>query len=398
MHNVREICEDSWWLGASDRRLEFFENTYPAPAGMSYDNYLILDEKTCLMDGTDEVTILQVMENLEYLLAGRTLDYMVVDHMEPDHCRMIPQLVERYPEIKLVATAKSFELMSQFFDFDVTPHAITVKENDTLELGRHTLQFFLAPMVHWPEVMVSYDQLTGVLYSADAFGEFGALGGNIFADEVDWEHYWLDEARRYYVNIVGKYGVQTNMLLKKLAKLDIRMICPLHGHIWRKDFNLILDKYAKWASYEPEIDSVAIFYGSVYGDTAVAADILAGKLAERGMRNVRVYDSSKTMTSELVSVAFQYSKLVFACATYNLGIFDSMRTLLDDIAAHALKNRVVGIMENGSWAPTAGKLIQTQVEAMPNMTIIEPVVHLRSSVKEANLVEIEALADALASA
>lgn len=398
MHNVREICEDSWWLGASDRRLELFENTYPVPAGMSYDNYLILDEKTCLMDGTDEAVMVQVLENIEHVLGGRPLDYMVVSHMEPDHCRIIPQLLERYPKMKFVATAKAFELMGQFFDFDVASHAITVKENDTLELGRHTLQFMMAPMVHWPEVMVSYDQLTGALYSADAFGEFGALGGNIFADEVNWERDWLDEARRYYVNIVGKYGVQTNMLLKKAAKLDIRMICPLHGHIWRKDFNLIVDKYAKWAAYEPEVDSVAIFYGSIYGDTATAADILAAKLAERGLHDVRVYDTSKTMPSELVSVAFQYSKLVFASATYNLGIFDSMRVLLDDIAAHALKNRVVGIIENGSWAPMAGKLMREELEAMTNMTIVEPTVHLRSGVKDANVADLDALADALVSA
>ena len=398
MHNVRQISEDSWWLGASDRRLELFENTYPTPDGMSYDNYLIMDEKTCLLDGIDEGVSRQFMENLEFVLGGRTLDYMVINHMEPDHCVVVPQLVERYPQIKLVGTTQTFKMLAQFFDFDPEPHAVRVKEGDTLELGRHTLRFLLAPMVHWPEVMVTFDQLTHTLYSADAFGEFGALSGNIFADEVDWEQDWADEARRYYVNIVGKYGPQTLALLKKVQSLDIAMIGPLHGHLWRRDFQLILDRYAKWARYTPELDSVAIFYGSIYGDTACAADILSMRLAERGLRNVRVYDCSKADTSELVSRAFQYSKLVFASATYNMGLFDSTRVLLEDLSSHALRNRVVGVMENGSWAPKAGSLMLEQLEGMSNMTILEPVVRLKSGVKQSNLDEIEALADALANA
>lgn len=395
MYNVRNINEDIWWIGASDRRIELFENTYEVPEGMSYNSYVLMDEKTCLIDGTDSSISQQFLENLLHVLDGRPLDYMVVQHMEPDHCVVIPQLVERYPDLTLVATAKAFQLMGQFYDFDPEARALKVKEGDTLELGRHTLQFVMAPMVHWPEVMVSYDLSTGTLFSADAFGAFGAMSGNIFADEVDWEHDWADEARRYYVNIVGKYGPQTTALLKKASALDIRMICPLHAHIWRQDFDLILDRYVKWGSYTPEIHSVAIFYGSIYGNTACAADILATKLAERGVRKVRVYDSSKTEVSELVSRAFEYSTLVFASSTYNMQIFDSMRDLLADLVNHNLCNRTVAIMENGSWAPASGALIKTQLESMKGMTLVDPMVKLRSSAKHDTVVHIEELADAL---
>ena len=396
MHNVRKVADDIWWLGASDRRIELFENTHRVPEGMSYNNYLVLDEKTCLLDGVDEAVTTQFWENLDFALGGRDLDYMVVDHMEPDHCAVIPDLVRRYPQLRLVGTAQAFKLMGQFFDFDAESRAIKVKEGDTLDLGRHTLQFVCAPMVHWPEVMVAYDQLTGTLFSADAFGAFGAMSGCIFADEVEGERDWADEARRYYANIVGKYGMQTTALLKKASKLDVRLICPLHAHLWRRDFDQILGRYAKWASYEPELRSVAIFYGSVYGHTANAADILSRQLAELGVRDVRVYDSSKTDVSELISRAFQYSHLVFASSTYNMEIFDGMRDLLLDLGNHGFSKRTVGVIYNGSWAPAAGKLMLAQLEAAKDVEVLEPVVHLVSSVKEETVGELDALAHALA--
>ncbi len=396
MYNVRKITEDIWWLGASDRRLALFENTYPVPDGMSYNNYVIMDEKTCLMDGIDDAVTRQFMDNLDHVLGGRNLDYMVVQHMEPDHCSAIPELLRRFPELSIVGSAKAIQMIGQFYHIDLQGKAVIVKENDTLELGRHTLRFMTAPMVHWPEVIVSYDSADGVLFSADAFGAFGAMSGNIFADEVDWERDWADEARRYYVNIVGKYGPQVTALLKKASALDIRMLLPLHGHIWRQDLQLILDRYAKWASYTPEVHSVAVFFGSVYGNTGNAADILAMELAELGVRNVRVYDVSKTMTSELVSRAFQYSTLVFASSTYNAEIFDNMHLLLTDLKNHNLSGRTVGVIENGSWASMAGKKMLELLSAMKNMNVLEPVVSLTSSVDEKSLAAIKELAKALA--
>jgi len=394
MYNVREVAKDIWWMGASDRRLELFENAYPVPAGMSYNNYLIMDEKTCLMDGIDDAVTRQFFENLEHVLGGRTLDYMVVQHMEPDHCAAIPELVAKYPDLKIVASAKAIQFISQFYHINV--NAITVKEKDTLELGKHTLTFIAAPMVHWPEVMMSVESLTGAFFSADAFGAFGAMSGNIFADEVDWEKDWSDEARRYYTNIVGKYGAQVTNLLKKVGAFDIKMILPLHGHVWRENLDMVISRYAKWSSYTPEKNSVAIFYGSVYGNTANAADILAVKLAERGLKDVRVYDVSKTSTSELLSVAFEYSTLVFASATYNAEIFDYMHILLTDLKNHNLCGRKVALMENGSWAPMANKKMSEMIASMKDMVIIEPTVSLVSSVDDAALEKIEELAEAIA--
>ncbi len=394
MYNVRKVADDIWWIGGSDRRIELFENAYPAPEGMSYNNYLIMDEKTCLMDGTDEATTARFFENLEYVLNGRKLDYMVVQHVEPDHCACIPQLIEKYPDLVIVASQKAVQMIKNFYHIDADFSA--VKENDTLELGKHILSFVGAPMIHWPEVIVTYDSATGVLFSADAFGSFGALGGNIFADEVNWERDWADEARRYYVNIVGKYGPQTMALLKKASALDIKMILPLHGHIWRKDFNQILERYEKWATYTPEKKSVAIFYGSIYGHTANAADILAVKLAERGIKDIRVYDVSNTDVSELLSRAFEYSTLVFASATYNAGIFDNMERLLSDIKNHSLSGRMIGLVENGSWAPAANKKMHELVSSMKNMTILEPMVSIRSSIDDESLAALDELASALA--
>lgn len=394
MYNVREVEKDIWWLGASDRRLELFENVYPLPLGMSYNNYVIMDDKTCLMDGIDDAVTRQFMDNLEHVLGGRKLDYMVVQHMEPDHCTCIPQLISKYPEMKIVASQKAVQMISQFYHLQVD--AIAVKEGDTLELGHHTLTFCTAPMVHWPEVIVSYETTTGTLFSADAFGAFGAMSGNIFADEVDWDRDWESEARRYYVNIVGKYGVQTAALLKKAAALDIKMILPLHGHLWRQDFGKILDLYTKWASYTPEKKAVAVFYGSVYGNTANAADILAMMLSELGVKDVKVYDVSKTHPSYLLAEAFRCSTLVFASATYNAEIFDSMHTLLVDAKNHNLSGRTVGLIENGSWAATAGKKMAEILGSMKNMTILDPMVKVTSSVDDDTRGKLQELAQALA--
>lgn len=394
MYNIREVQKDIWWIGASDRRLALFENAYATPDGMSYNNYLILDEKTCLMDGIDDAVSRQFFDNLTVALDGRKLDYMVVQHMEPDHCGCIPELILRYPELKIVGSQKAIQMIKQFYHIDVD--ALTVKEGDTLELGHHTLTFYTAPMVHWPEVIVSFDSSTGTLFSADAFGAFGAMSGNIFADEVDWEHDWKDEARRYYANIVGKYGVQTNALLKKAETLDIKMILPLHAHIWRNNLDLIIDLYKKWASYVPEKKSVAIFYGSVYGHTGNAADILSMKLAEQGVRDVKVYDVSKTEVSYLLSAAFEYSTLVFASATYNAEIFDNMHTFLTDLKNHNLTGRTVGIIENGSWALSAKKKMTELLGTMKNMTLLEPMISITSSVNENTLDELTDLAKTLA--
>lgn len=395
MYNVRKIQDDIYWLGASDRRLEKFENTYRVPAGMSYNSYLILDEKTCLVDGIDYNVAQQFFDNLEYALQGRTLDYMIVNHMEPDHCAIIPQLVQMYPHMKLIGSMQAFKMMNQFYRFETDSRSIVVKENDTLSLGKHNLKFITAPMVHWPEVIVTYDETAKVLFSADVFGCFGAMSGNVFADEIDWEHDWKDECRRYYTCIVGKYGMQAATVLKKIRNLEIEMICPLHAHIWRKDFDKIISLYEKWTSYSYEVNSVAIFYGSVYNNTALAADILAMKLAEKGIKNVKVFDTSKTDLSIMLSTAFQYSTLVFAAASYNAEIFDTVQHLLSEIKNHSLANRTVGLIENGSWVPTAKLLMEKQISTWKNTVILEPKVTVKSAVKEDSLAELEKLADAI---
>ena len=393
MQNVKKITSDIYWVGASDRRIELFENVYPVPDGVSYNSYVIIDEKTCLMDGVDESVTRQFLENLDHALQGRTLDYMVVQHMEPDHCAAIPVLLAKYPGLKIVASAKAVQMISSFFHIDAG--AMVIKEGDELSLGRHNLKFVSAPMVHWPEVMVTYDEAEGILFSADAFGSFGALGGNIFADEVDWERDVLDEARRYYVNIVGKYGAPVTALLKKASALDIKMILPLHGYVWRNSLDVITGLYLKWASYTPEKNSAAVFYGSIYGNTANAAEILAGKLADRGLTDVRVYDVSKTDISYLLTAAFEYSALVFASVTYNGEVFGRMQELLNDMKNHNLSNRTVGIIENGSWASTSGAKMAELISGMKDMNIVEPKVKITSSVDDSTLQALEELAAAL---
>ncbi len=396
MYCVKKITDDMSWIGGSDRRLALFENVFPIPRGVSYNAYVVLDEQTILLDTVDKSVSEQFFENLAHVLDGRKLDYLVVNHMEPDHCGTMNELVLRYPEVKIVANAKTVVMIKQFFDFDIDSRVVVVKEGDTLSTGKHTFTFVMAPMVHWPEAMVTYDITDKILYSADAFGTFGAINGNLFADEVEFETQWLDDARRYYTNIVGKYGTQVQALLKKASTIEIEMICPLHGPVWRNNIGWFIDKYMKWSTYTPEDEqSVMIVYGSIYGNTENAANILASKLADAGVRNIAMYDVSATHPSVIVSEAFRCSHLVFASATYNAGIFCNMETALLDLKAHNLQNRTIGILQNGTWAATSGSLMKEIFSSMKNMTILEPMVSIKSSVKDAQLAEIDALAEAL---
>ena len=395
MHCVKKIQDDLYWVGASDRRLALFENVYPLPEGVSYNAYVLLDEKTVLLDTVDLSVSRQFFENLEFVLNGRALDYIIVDHMEPDHAATLEEVVRRYPEAKVVCNAKTVAMIRNYFTFDVDARAVVVKEMDTLCTGRHTFAFVMAPMVHWPEVMVSYDVTTKTLFSADAFGTFGALNGNLFADEVEFRTEKLAEARRYYTNIVGKYGTQVQALLKKAATIEIETICPLHGPVWRRDIAWFVDKYVHWATYQPEEQAVVIAYASVYGGTENAANILASMLADRGAHNVKLYDVSVTHPSYIVSECFRASHLVFLSTTYNAGMFVNMETLVHDIVAHNLQNRTIALVENGSWAPTAGGLMRAEFQKLKNCTILDEGCTIRSSVKDEQVEQLAAIADAL---
>ena len=396
MHSTRKVKDDLIYVGGSDRRLSRFENLFPIPKGVSYNSYVLLDEKTVLFDTADESISRQYIENVVHALNGRPLDYMVVQHMEPDHCAMIDDMLRRYPEAKMVCSAKAVGMFAQFYGTDVAARALVVKEGDKLSTGEHTLHFVMAPMVHWPEVMVTYDEKDKILFSADAFGTFGALAGNIFNDEITFDTTWMNDARRYYTNIVGKYGVQVQALLKKAASLDIEMICPLHGPIWRKDLGLLLEKYQKWSTYEPEDKTVMIAYATMYGNTENAANVLAGMLADKGVKNIAMYDVSETDVSELVAESFRCSHLVLAAPTYNSGIQPKMEAYLSDIKALNLQNRTVAVIDNGTWAATAGKHMIGMLEGMKNMTILENPISIKSALAENQLGALEALADELA--
>ena len=395
MYCTRKILEDLVWVGADDRRLACFEGVYGVPDGVSYNSYLMLDEKTVLFDTVDKAVGQTFFENLAHTLGGRGLDYLVVSHMEPDHAATIESLVIRYPETKIICNAKVETLLAQYFSYDMSGRIVLVKEGDTISTGRHELSFFMAPMVHWPEVMMTYDKTDKILFTADAFGTFGALNGRLFADETDFMNENLDEARRYYTNIVGKYGPQVQAALNKVAGLEIDYVCPLHGFVWRKHFGDFLEKYLLWSSYTPEEKSVLLAYASVYGHTENAANILAAKLVERGVR-VRMYDTSVTPASYIVSDAFRCSHLVFAATTYNAGIFVTMENLLHDIANHNLQGRKIALLENGSWAPTSGKLMREALAGLKNTEFIGENITLLSSLREDQLSELDALADAIA--
>lgn len=378
MYNVRKVQEDLIWVGASDHRLNLFENIHPIPRGVSYNSYVLLDEKNVLFDTVDWSVCGQFLENLKYVLDGKKLDVIIIHHVEPDHLASLEEIMIRYPEAKIYATAKAITMMEQF-GFAVEGKTQAVKEGDTLELGKHTLTFVMAPMVHWPEVMVSYDSYGKTLFSADAFGTFGALDGKLFNDEVDFDRDWIDDARRYFTNIVGKYGVQTMNLLKKASQLDIEMICPLHGPVWRNNFSYIIEKHQLWATYTPEVKGVMIAYASVYGHTESAAQALASKLVQAGIKDVVVYDVSNTDPSYLVSEAFKYSHIVLASSTYNACIFPKMQEFLEHLKMLNFQNRTIAIMENGSWASMSGNLMRKMLEMMKNMNVLESTVKINSS-------------------
>lgn len=378
MYNVRKVQEDLIWVGASDHRLNLFENIHPIPRGVSYNSYVLLDEKNVLFDTVDWSVCGQFLENLKYVLDGKKLDVIIIHHVEPDHLASLEEIMLRYPEAKIYATAKAITMMEQF-GFAVEGKTQAVKEGDTLELGKHTLTFVMAPMVHWPEVMVSYDSYGKTLFSADAFGTFGALDGKLFNDEVDFDRDWIDDARRYFTNIVGKYGVQTMNLLKKASQLDIEMICPLHGPVWRNNFSYIIEKHQLWATYTPEVKGVMIAYASVYGHTESAAQALASKLVQAGIKDVVVYDVSNTDPSYLVSEAFKYSHIVLASSTYNACIFPKMQEFLEHLKMLNFQNRTIAIMENGSWASMSGNLMRKMLETMKNMNVLESTVKINSS-------------------
>lgn len=396
MYCVKKIQDDLFWVGGSDRRLALFENAFPIPRGVSYNSYLLLDEKTVLFDTVDGAILDNFCENIAHVLDGRDLDYVFVHHMEPDHSSSLERVLRKYPNAKIVTNAKTVIYIKQFFDFEnIDEKIVVVKEGETFSTGKHNFAFVLAPMVHWPEVMVSFDTTTGTLFSADAFGTFGAMNGNIFADQVDFEKQWLDDARRYYTNIVGKYGPQVKSLLEKAATLDIKMICPLHGPIWRENIGWYVDKYMKWATYTPEDKAVVIAYGSVYGNTENAMNILACKLGDLGVRNIKMYDVSNTHSSQLVSEAFRASNLVFASITYNNGIFTNMKNVLEDLKNHNIQNRTVALVENGTWGPLANKQMKEIVEGMKNMTILDETVTIKSSLKESQMDTLDSMAKAI---
>lgn len=394
MECVRNVCDDLYWVGGSDHRLALFENIHPIPRGVSYNAYLLLDEKTVLFDTVDWSIGRQFLENVAYVLDGRDLDYLIINHMEPDHCASIEEIVLRYPNVAIISTEKGFLLMRQF-GFDVDGREDTVKEGDTRTFGKHTITFVEAPMVHWPEAMVSFDVTNGVLFSADAFGSFGALDGRLFNDEVNFDRDWIDDARRYYTNIVGKYGPHVQTLLKKAATIDIKIICPLHGPVWRNDLGYILDKYQHWSTYEPEEKGVVIAYASMYGNTENAANVLATKLVEKGMKNIALYDVSNTHVSQLISETFKYSHLVLASVTYNLGIYPVMHNFLMDMKALNLQKRTVGIIENGSWAPKSGSLMKACLDDMKQMSILNEELSFVSSMNGGNLNEMDMLVDGI---
>ena len=394
MHCVRKVTEDLFWVGGNDKRLHLFENIHPIEDGVSYNSYLLLDEKTVLFDTADWSVGRQFIENVEHVLNGRKLDYMVINHMEPDHCASMEEIILRYPDVKIVSTEKSLMLMHQF-NYTVDENFIQVAEGDTMSFGKHNVVFVEAPMVHWPEAMVTFDTTDGVLFSADAFGSFKSLDGALFADEVDFDGEWLNEARRYYTNIVGKYGPEVMDLLKKAQTIDIKIICPLHGPVWRKDIGYILDKYIHWATYTPEEKGVLICYASMYGNTENAAHILATKLHEKGMHKVHMYDVSKTHVSYLIGEAFKYSHLALLSATYNLNIFPAMDNFVQDMKRLNLQKRVVAVVENGSWAPQASVLINETLDEMKQMTVLNEEVSVLSSVSKMTESELDSLADSI---
>ena len=379
------------FIGVDDKTIDLFESQYVVPEGVSYNSYLILDEKVALMDTVDVRGMKEWEKNLTETLAGRKVDYLVIQHLEPDHAGSIGRLLELYPDVTLVGNAKTFAMLPQFFDIDPNVKKLTVAEGDTLSLGNHMLTFVMAPMVHWPEVMVPYESTEKILFSADGFGKFGAL------DSED-EEGWACEARRYYFNIVGKYGAPVQALLKKAANLDIQTICPLHGPVLKENLGYYIGLYDTWSSYRPEDKGVLVAYASIHGNTAKAAEKFAEMLRAKGVEKVVVSDLAREDMAEVIEDAFRYDRMVVAGASYDGGVFPCMQDFLHHLQSKAYQNRTVGIIENGSWGPTAGRTMKAILETMKNVTIVDPMVTIKSAMKESDMPALEALADAIANA
>ena len=399
MINIQEVTKDIYWIGGSDRRLALFENLFPLPKGVSYNSYIVLDEKTVVFDTADISISDQYLENLKTALNGRPLDYLVVLHMEPDHCSQIATVAAMHPELTLVGNVKTFQMMKNYFPETADMKKIVVKEGDTLATGAHTFAFVMAPMVHWPEAMFAYDTATGTLFSADAFGTFGALESSIFADDYDFEKDYLDDARRYYANIVGKYGAQVQAVLKKAAKIDIKFICPLHGPVWRGEhIAWFIDKYQKWSKYEPEDDGIVVIYGSLYGHTASAAEAFAAKLRAKSGKDVKVYDISKTHSSNIIGEIWRVGKIVIFSPTYNNGIYLPVANLLHDMECLTVQNKVIALAQNGTWAPVSAKLMNEKLSTLKNVKIVDNVLTIKSALhasdEEALDVFVEAVIEA----
>ncbi|MBS6395804.1 MAG: FprA family A-type flavoprotein [Clostridiales bacterium] len=383
----RKVTESILYVGCDDKDIDLFESQYHVPNGVSYNSYIIMDEKIAVMDTTDPRVTEEWLANVELALAGKKPDYLVINHMEPDHAGNIQRIAEKYPDMKLVSNAKVFAMLPQFFDLDLTGRTILVAEGDSLSLGSHTLHFVMAPMVHWPEAMVTYESSEKVLFSADGFGKFGAL---------DTEEDWTDEARRYFINIVGKYGAQVQALLKKAATLDIAVICPLHGPVLKEDLGYYIGKYLTWSSYEPEEEGVVVACASIHGNTKRAMLQFVEMLKEKGEKNVVFFDLARDDMAEAVACAYRYDRLVVAGATYDASLFPCMEDFLYHLKIKNFQKRKVGIVENGSWAPAAGKLMKAYFEGMKGIELIEPMVTIRSSANEKSMEQLEALADAVA--
>lgn len=385
---MTNITANILYTGVNDKTIDLFEGQYPVPNGISYNSYVLMDDKIAIMDTADSRKTEEWLSQIEAALQGRQPDYVIVLHMEPDHSGSLETLLRRYPQIKVVGNAKTFQMISQFFPLDISDRTVTVKEGDTLPLGKHTLQFIMAPMVHWPEVMFAYEQTEKVLFAADAFGKFGAL---------DAQEDWLDEARRYYFNIVGKYGVQVQAILKKAASLDIRMICPLHGPVLKENLGYYLEKYQLWSSYIPEDSGVTIAYASIYGHTAAAAEKLAETLKAKGAEHIALFDLNRCDMSKAVESAFHYDKLVLASATYNMDLFPSMEAFLHHLIGKNYQNRTIGIIENGTWAPAAAKQIKELLSNSKNLTFCNTTVTVKSALNADSTAKIETLAEELLS-
>ena len=386
MSNTVTISDSILYVGVADTEIDLFESQYPVPQGMTYNSYVIADEKVAVMDTVDARKTEEWLQNLEQVLNGRTPDYLVISHLEPDHSGSIEAIAKKYPEMKLVGNAKIFAMLPQFITMDVTERQVVVTEQDTLNLGSHILHFVFAPMVHWPEVMVEYEETEKGLFSADAFGRFGDSDAG-----TDWD----DEARRYYINIVGKYGGPVTTLLKKAAGLDIRTICPLHGPVLTGDLSHYIEKYQTWASYQPEEKGILIAYASIHGNTEIAAKKMASILEEKGAENVVLYDLARADVAAVVADAFRYDRMILAAASYDAGVFPCMETFLNHLKAKAYQKRTVGLIENGSWAPSAGRVMKKALEECKEIEILEPIVTIKSTLKTENLPQLSALADAI---